>query len=222
MLALLVCLRAAITFVLLLGVSEAADDSDQARVLFREDGAAAAPCAYGHLTFTLRKHLLRAKFVDTAELVLQHFVEHRLSHDTPPPEKFQLRLCGGRTKIPCGPLHDLPKNASLDHTYVAELHGLVESVHRVTDEMLEMIFGRGGTRRGSRDKRFVALLALGLFEVFSFGLTIKNSLDIATFNTRLSSLEARMDAIIHLDDEIVKTQVRDHHMIERLINVTNR
>ncbi len=48
---------------------------------------------------------------------------------------------------------------------------------------------------------------LAVADVISFGLTIKNSLDIATFNSKLADVQARIDALVHLDDDILKGQV---------------
>ena len=182
---------------------------NEAVVLFTEEGSVGAPCAYGHLTFALDRDDLTRRFFARASAVLQHFLEHRVPFH---------RTCDPTTDKNCL-LHELHDNATFEHVYVGQLRAIERATRQVTEEMTLMIFGRGAT---DRQKRFIELAALAVFDVLSFGLTIKNSVDIATFNHKLETVESRIDAIVHLDDEILKTQVRDHAMIERLVNSTQR
>ena len=189
----------------------AAVSSDAGAVLFTEVGSVGAPAAYGHLTFSLSKDEISRRFMAKAGAVMAHFLQHRL-----PSHPCDAKDSKGQHKCH---LHALPVNATFEHVYVGELRGLERAIGQVTQEMTEMIFGPGFDER---QRRSVALAALAVFDVISFGLTIKNSMDIATFRRKMATVESRLDAVVHLDDGIIKTQVRDHAMIDKLINTTQR
>jgi hypothetical protein len=95
---------------------------------------------------------------------------------------------------------------------------IASSIHSLTDEMTSMVFGR--QLISQRDRRQFVELALIAIEVVNFGITLKNSYDIARFREQMATVESRIDGLIHLNDEIVKSQLRDHKTISRLLNTT--
>lgn len=188
-------------------VFSSAAAADVAHVHFREAGSVGVPCAYGHLTFALEEQALRARF----EVMQDHLLSSFARSIAAPHKK-----CDPHKEKHCS-LHDLHDDATMDHVYMAELQGIERSTRRVVDEMRDMVF-----RGKQRDKRFIETLLLGAVEVINFGLTLKNSADIAVFKTKLATLETRMQALVQLDDQILKTQARDHRAIEKLMNVSIR
>ncbi len=208
----LIAMLAAMVVVMTAGVLSLPTEENKTTIVFTELGRAGAPAAYGHLTFSVRRHDLVNRFVKRAEDILHHFLT-AINHTVACPSDRR-----HVAHVECHDLHNLPVNSTIDLMYASELRGLELGVRRVTQEMADMVFGR----TVARQRKSVALAALAVFDVISFGLTIKNSLDIATFKSKLANVEERIDALVHLDDDILQTQVRDHRVIERLLNSTLR
>ncbi len=67
-------------------------------------------------------------------------------------------------------------NATNQKALAAEMRELVSSIHLLRNEMTSMVFGR---QCSSQDRHQLAELELIAVEVVNFGITLKNSYDIA-------------------------------------------
>lgn len=186
-------------------------------VIFNDLGTVAAPVSYGHLTFALTEDELTVKYADRAWTILQHFVSNNPFGDGPIGCDDILDRDKERHDHHCS-LFELVTNANstAQKVFLAEMREIAAQTRIISQEMTSMIFGK----RGPRAKRQAGLVLLGALEVISFGLTLKNAYDISVFKERMNGLKSQVDGLIQLNDEIVRTQLRDHKIIEKLLNTT--
>jgi len=175
-------------------------------VVFSKQSKAGMPTTFGHLSFSITKSQLHEKFIGHARRLFVRYMEV-LDHRTAATCRVEDHLCH---------LNDVLTNNGTSAIYATEIANLYNAICAVTEDMLAMVFGDS---IGTREKR--ELLEF-IFQAVNFGITLKNSYDIECFRTRLQTDEDRIEALIKFDDEIGKTLLRDHHMIEKLANSTGR
>lgn len=183
-------------------------------VLFKDVGLAAAQTSYGHITFALHEEDLHIKFAHRAREVFAHFISASGLSDFP----VNGHNCG-KHGVKCTPHVLRSEKLSYVHVLVAELQDLVVTTEQVTREMGTMTFGHH-YQFSNRDRRQFFELAFGVTEILNLGLTIHNSMELAEFKRKMATLESRVQGLITLSDEIMRTELRDHHMIMKITNQT--
>ena len=208
-----------VTLPLLLSAALAAFGAD---VMFRETTSVGAPATYGHLAFSVTRKALETRFENKAIELFRHYLYAANigtggTNDSAFEQHFRRCLLGGPTHH-CH-IVDIfhTGNVTMDHLDAMELHDLTLAVARITREMCRMIFGNTA---GRMKRQIIGELILGFGEILNFAITLRNSHEISQFKDKMSSIEKRLEALIHANDDIVKTQVRDHAAIEHLLNST--
>ncbi len=185
--------------------------ANAADAMFRLASPAGAPATYGHLSFKLSRHEIEAYQQKAIE------VYHRFLFLFNVTSRNHHHECLIGDISSCRPINffNVVGNVTGHQVDAAELHDIAMLVKRTTMEINRMIFGTSG-----RTQRQLAELFLGVGELVNFGITIKNTADIAEFKGKLSSLQRQVEALIHVNDDIVRSQVRDHEAIQHLLNST--
>lgn len=100
----------------------------------------------------------------------------------------------------------------------AELREITRSTLLREQEMVSMLFD-DRLPADVRAKRFLDVIGMGV-SVIAFGLALANRYQIEEFRAKMSTVESRMASLIQLNDEIVRTQLRDEETISLIYNST--
>lgn len=108
-------------------------------------------------------------------------------------------------------------NSTTGLALATNMRNVVRGTLAMVEEATNMLFDHNIDPRTKRQFFEAGLMAV---QAINFGLTLKNMADIASFRKQMETTESQMKALIALNDEIVRTQLRDHAEIMELINTT--
>lgn len=190
-----------------------------AQVLFKRVEAVAAPSTYGHITFRIGRSDLERKYEGFAQDIFQRYLVtiQAMGADSAALDNHKACLAGRR---PCQVVDFLVQkgNVSAVDLDAAELRKLVHTVEHASRETVRMVFKEREAKGRHPRQIFEMFLAGG--ELVNFGLGVANRIEISHLSSEMTAVKQQMSSLIAINDQIFRTQVRDHQAIERVMNST--
>lgn len=189
-----------------------------AHVLFKKGPSVAAPATYGHIVFSLTRDEIESMERVAMDLFHRYmFLIEKYGGEQNITKEHQdcetgVRSCDG---------FEFPHRADVtaSHIDAAELRKITKKIVRVSRQTARMAFGSTTTRR--RDPRNpLALAIVGIGEVINLGLGVYNTYEIQQLKAQMGTVTQEIDSLVQTNKDIIQTQLRDHGMIERLLNAT--
>lgn len=180
-------------------------------VVFTAEGLVAVPASYGHLVFSISEADIRRMYSVRATAVLDAYKRYLRSSVS---VNLSCLSIGGN-----GCASDSDTKTSNMEGYYNELEAIVDSINSTVDELSGMAFR---TPEGLRQKRSPFAIVTGVGAFVNFGIGIKNMWELQSLKRHVERTDARVEKLFIAVDSISRTQLRDHNMINKLVQQVSR